>query len=191
MSIFTQLAQSPESYYNTPEYQQAMDEYNNAVDQYSNSGMDAYNDTLHNYSTNGYNEAATAAGLAVFGGAILMFMIVAIAISYVITSLFLSMIFKKAGIESWKAWVPVYNTWIMLEMGGQKGFWAVLAFVPLVNIAAAVFMIMAMYSIGLKFGKDGAFVLLAIFLPYVWLIWLAVDKSTWHGKKPTLLTTKK
>ena len=38
-----------------------------------------------------------------------------------------------------------------------------------------------MYKIGLKLGKEGAFVLLAIFLPIVWLIWLAVDKSTWKG----------
>lgn len=41
-------------------------------------------------------------------------------------------------------------------------------------------MIIGMYNIGLKLGKSSSFVLLAIFLPLVWLIWLAVDKSTWN-----------
>jgi hypothetical protein len=111
----------------------------------------------------------------------LMFFVVFAVVAYVVYALLLSRIFKKAGVEGWKAWVPVYNSWIMLELGGQKGFWAVLALVPVVNIAAAVFMYIAMYNIGLKLGKDGAFVLLAIFLPIVWLIWLAVDSSTWKG----------
>lgn len=111
---------------------------------------------------------------------------------YVIFALLMGRIFKKAGIESWKAWVPVYNNWVLLELGGQQGFWAVLALIPVVNIVAAVFMYIAMYNIGLKLGKDGAFVLLAIFVPVVWLIWLAVDSSTWKGKpaqKPTAHTT--
>ena len=107
-------------------------------------------------------------------------------IVYVIMALCLSRIFKKAGVEEWKAWVPFYNTWVTLELGGQKGFWAVLAIIPFVNIVAAIFMLIAMYHIGLKLGKSGAFVLLAIFFPLIWYIWLAVDKSTWQGarKKP-------
>jgi hypothetical protein len=46
-------------------------------------------------------------------------------------------------------------------------------------------MYIAMYHIGKKLGKDGVFVLLAIFLPIVWLIWLAVDKSKWNDKAST------
>ena len=120
-------------------------------------------------------------------GAILTFLVFALLVAaafYVVSALLLGRIFKKAGIESWKAWVPVYNGWTLLEMGGQQGFWAVLALIPGVNIVSAVFMYIAMYHIGLKFGKEGAFVLLAIFLPLVWFIWLAVDDSTWNGKKP-------
>lgn len=89
-------------------------------------------------------------------------------------------IFKKAGTQPWAAWVPVYNNWKLLEIGGQHGFWAILSFIPIVNIVAAVYVIIAMYNIGLKLGKGGAFVVLALFLPIVWLIWLAVDGSTWN-----------
>lgn len=119
-------------------------------------------------------------------GTILLVMAISflvLAAIYVIMALLLSRIFKKAGVPQWKAWVPVYNNWVLLELGGQQGFWAVLAFIPIVQIVAAVFMYIAMYNIGLHFGKSGAFVLWAIFLPIVWFIWLAVDNSTWNGPK--------
>ena len=100
--------------------------------------------------------------------------------SYIVSALCLMSIFKKAGQDAWPAWVPVYNTWKTLEIGGQKGFWSVLFFVPIVNIVAAVYYYIAQYHIGLRLGKSGAFLLWAIFLPIVWYIWLAVDKSTWN-----------
>ena len=99
---------------------------------------------------------------------------------YVIAAVSLMRIFKKAGVPSWIAWVPFYNTWKILEIGGQQGFWAVLAIIPILNIVAAVFTYIAMYNIGLKLGKSGSFVLLAIFLSPVWLIWLGFDKSVWN-----------
>lgn len=136
--------------------------------------MTSYNSDYYTTNTDTTANGAATAGM-------LIFMLVFIAIAYVVYSFFLSRIFKKAGVETWKAWVPVYNSWILLELGDQKGFWAVLALIPVVNIVSAVFMYIAMYHIGLKLGKEGAFVLLAIFLPIVWLIWLAVDSSTWKG----------
>jgi len=104
-------------------------------------------------------------------------------IGYIVTAIFLGMIFKKAGVPAWKAWVPVYNSWTLLTLGGQNGIWAVLALIPVVNIVSAIFIYIAMYHIGKNLGKSDAFVLWAIFLPIVWLIWLAVDKSTWKGAK--------
>lgn len=100
--------------------------------------------------------------------------------AYVVSAISLMKIFEKAGVAGWIAWVPFYNNWKMLEIGGQQGFWAILAVIPLVNIAAAVFLYIAMYHIGLKLGKSGSFLLFGIFLPIVWLLWLAFDKSTWN-----------
>ncbi len=132
------------------------------------------------YTTTSTVDPAAAAGAVI---AIFFFSLVFAAIVYVIYAIFLSKIFKKAGVEGWIAWVPLYNNWKMLEIGGQQGFWAILALIPVVNIVAAVFMYIAMYNIGLKLGKDGIFVLLAIFLTLVWLIWLAIDSSTWDESK--------
>jgi uncharacterized membrane protein len=141
-----------------------------------------YTDQL--YTTTTSNPEAAAAAIAITGG-VLAFSLIFIAIAYVIGAIFLGKIFKKAGVESWVAWVPFYNSWKMLEIGGQQGFWAVLAIIPIVNYVSVVFMYIAMYHIGKKLGKDGVFVLLAIFLPIVWLIWLAVDKSIWNDKAST------
>jgi len=141
---------------------------------------DSYSDSYSNYSSYSDTDPAVAAGITLF---MLGFTLLIVAIAYVVTSYLLSRIFKKAGIESWKAWIPIYNNWILLEMGGQKGYWAVLALVPIVNIVSMVFMYIAMYNIGLRLGKEGAFVLWAIFIPLVWYIWLAVDKSKWQDEK--------
>ena len=118
---------------------------------------------------------------AVLGGVFLFLLIFAL-LSYAVTSWLLGRIFKKAGVEQWAAWVPIYNTWKLLELGGQQGFWAVLAIIPFVNIISAIFVYIAMYHIGKKLGKEDWFVIIAIFLPLVWLIWLAFDDSKWAGK---------
>lgn len=116
-------------------------------------------------------------------------MFFALAIAYVINALLLGRIFKKAGVAQWIAWVPFYNQWKMLEIGGQQGFWAILQVIPIANIVSVVFEYIAMYHIGKKLGKPDAFVLWAIFIPIVWFIWLAVDDSKWgdeyQGSTPT------
>src|SRR5688500_19870234 len=108
------------------------------ADYYTNDYYDS------GYSTS-YNDTDPAVAAAAFGFFMLI-TLVFFAIAYVITGLLLSRIFKKAGVEGWKAWVPVYNSWVLLELGGQKGYWAVLAYVPIVNIVAAVFLYIAMYT---------------------------------------------
>ncbi|HRJ06135.1 MAG TPA: DUF5684 domain-containing protein [Candidatus Saccharibacteria bacterium] len=144
------------------------------------------NDGYYYYSQNDYNGTLDPAVATAIMLGTLFFAIVA----YVVTAIFLSMVFKKAGVEGWKAWVPVYNTWVLLELGDKPGWISLLSLggiIPFVGfipaIVAAVFIYMAMYTVGLKFGKSGAFVLLAIFLPLVWVIWLAVDKTAvWKGQ---------
>jgi hypothetical protein len=132
----------------------------------------------YTYTTTSSNlDPNTAAAV---GAGFIFFYFITIAIAYVVTAIFLGMIFKKAGVQSWIAWVPFYNSWKLLEIGGQQGFWAILAILPFVNIVSAVFLYISMYNVGLKLGKSGAFVVLGIFLPVVWLIWLAIDSSKWN-----------
>ena len=105
-----------------------------------------------------------------------------VVVMYAIVSILLGRIFKKAGQPQWKAWVPVYNQWTLLQLGGKPGWWALVMLIPIVQIVGIVMLYISMYNIGLKLQKSGAFVLWAIFFPLVWYVWLAVDKSVWDDK---------
>ena len=39
--------------------------------------------------------------------------------------------FKKAGIEGWKAFIPFYNTWCMVQKMELKKYWFFLQFIPI------------------------------------------------------------
>jgi hypothetical protein len=134
------------------------------------------------YSNYDYSYGYSAAPVltaATIGFIILVSFIIFAAI-YVVNAFLLSFVFKKAGVPQWIAWVPFYNVWRFLELGGQQGFWAILAILPLASYVSAVFLYISAYQVGRKFGKDGAWVVLAIFLPTVWLAILAFDSSKWR-----------
>jgi hypothetical protein len=129
-------------------------------------------------------DTPTAAGLdAAMLSGIVAFLILFALLSYAITAFLLGKVFQKAGVPQWAAWVPVYNNWKLLELGGQQGFWAILAFIPFVNIISLIFLYIAMYHIGRTLNKEGWFVIVAIFLPLIWLIWLGYDDSKWPKHK--------
>ncbi|CAN5340635.1 hypothetical protein BH09ACT1_BH09ACT1_11240 [soil metagenome] len=99
---------------------------------------------------------------------------------YVVVSWFLMRVFRKAGIEGWKAWVPFYNYWVFLELGGQPGWLVILSVVPIASIIPAIFMCIAAFHIGAAFDKrDAGWVVLFIFLAPVWLGIIAFDSSRW------------
>lgn len=78
-------------------------------------------------------------------------------------------IFRKAGLKAWPAWVPVFNTWRILQLGGQKGWWVLVGLIPIVGtIVYVVFLIIAGIKIQTGFGKPGVFYLLALLLTPVW-----------------------
>ena len=88
-------------------------------------------------------------------------------------------IFTKAGKPGWAIFIPFYNIIVMLEIVGKPTWWLVmLIFVPVAN---AVFGIMIIYNLVLKFGKPGWHVLLAIFFSIVYYPYLAFSKATYQG----------
>lgn len=141
--------------------------------------MNSYYQEAPTYTT--YDAGLSTAAIL---GIILATLLISLAM-YALFSYFTSLIFKKAGVKQWKAWVPIYNSYVLLQIGGQPGWWAFLAFIPVVNIASVVFMYIAMYNVGLKLQKSGAFLLLALFLSPVWIIILAFDSSRWNDSAGT------
>ncbi|HRQ51996.1 MAG TPA: DUF5684 domain-containing protein, partial [Agriterribacter sp.] len=41
--------------------------------------------------------------------------------------------FRKAGMKPWKALIPFYNTWCMVEKMPLKRYWFFLQFIPIVG----------------------------------------------------------
>ena len=64
-----------------------------------------------------------------------MFTAVAVAlfINYLMTALGYMGCMKKAGVESWKAWIPVYNEYVMYKVVNLKGFLIIFKILYLIN----------------------------------------------------------
>jgi signal peptidase I len=88
----------------------------------------------------------------------------------------LSAMFKKAGVPSWKAYVPFYNTYIMQQVAKRPVYWAILQLVPI----AGWFITMGIFIEWIKlFGRFslGAHTLTA-FVPFLYFPYVAAHKDT-------------
>jgi hypothetical protein len=141
-----------------------------------------------------------AAALGIFFAFLGVFLLIAAA-AYVVSSIFYSKLFEKAGVEGkWRGWVPVYREMVFVKLGDLNPWWLlvlfgaafVLSLIPYVgaliswipSLAATVYMVMAAYRVGQKLQKEGAWVVLYIFLSIVWLGIVAFDKSRWNPQIP-------
>lgn len=130
------------------------------------------------YGTSTAGAAAIAGLIALYVillGAALIFWIA----WYVVTAFAFMSFFRKVGVKPWIGWVPFYNRWVWLEVGGQQGWLALLSLVPYGGIVAAVFLAIGTYRTGFAFRKDGAWVVLGIFLPFVWLFLLGRQEEVY------------
>ena len=100
-------------------------------------------------------------------------------IAYVLTGISLSALFRKTGVEQWKAWVPVYSTHEWLRLGGQNGNWAWLSLIGL-GIVPSIFVYIGMHATGKAFRKDTGFLILGILLPIVWVCILGFGKDRYE-----------
>lgn len=132
----------------------------------------------YDYATTTELSGAQAAGLGAFFGAYFLFMLVFLVIMLVA----MWKIFEKAGRPGWKALIPIYNYYIMLEIVGRPGWWLLLLFVPFVNLIVGI---LIMLDLAKAFGKDTLFAILGliIFSPVGTLI-LGFGKDKYHGPQP-------
>lgn len=101
---------------------------------------------------------------------------------YALSSWLMAKIFEKTGVAGWKAWVPFYNSAVLLKIGDQSPWWILASFVPVVSIVASVFMIMAVNNINNGFGRGAGSTVLYVFLPIVWLFMLALGSDRWQRR---------
>lgn len=100
-----------------------------------------------------------ASSIALGIGGLLAFLVaMAVAAVFIVA---LWKVFTKAGHPGWASLIPFYNSYILLKIAGRPGWWLVLFFVPLVNLAIAIVLAI---DIAKAFGQSSAFGFFLLFL---------------------------
>jgi signal peptidase I len=87
----------------------------------------------------------------------------------------LSKLFAKAGLDSWKAWVPVYNFYILAKLLDKPWWWCLIMIVPGVNI-----LMYGVYgfNVARAFNKpSNQDLLFASILPYLFFVKIGFDDT--------------
>jgi hypothetical protein len=88
-------------------------------------------------------------------------------IVYIYYAICLMMIANKTNTtNSWLAWIPIANIYLMCKIAGKPGWWVILFFIPFVNIVIAVIVWMKISEARNKPGWIGILML----IPFVNLI---------------------
>ena len=97
--------------------------------------------------------------------------------------------FKKAGIEPWKALIPFYNTWLIVEKCKLKKYWFWLQLIP---IAGQFITIWITIRFVMHFGKfDLLAHTLTVIAPFIYLPYLGFSKEVrWIGPERERLYKK-
>lgn len=148
--------------------------------------LDALAQSTYTYTTTSTStdEGAVAAVLGLFTGVFLLVLLPLI-IFYIVC---LWKTFEKAGVEGWKAIVPVYNGWVLAEIAGKPGWWGIVGFAGVIpvlgwiaSIVAFVLYIIIAIELSKKFGKDSVFAILLIVLPVIGFAVLAFGNAKYNG----------
>lgn len=83
--------------------------------------------------------------------------------------------FKKAGIANWKAFVPFYNTWCMVEKMELKRYWFFLQLIPVAGQFITIWICIKFVE---HFGRFNFWHHAAtVFLPFIYFPYLGFSKS--------------
>lgn len=122
-------------------------------------------------------DEGTAAGL-------LLAIVLGSIIFYLLVAWILGKVFVKAGRPMWPAFVPIYNTWVLMEVSGKPGWWALINFIPyLGQVVFFVLYIIAMLELAKRFGRSAVFAVFGLIIfPIIGFIMLAFGDSKYEGE---------
>ena len=114
------------------------------------------------------------AGAMMMGVGMLFFYL----IIYLFFSFCLYKIFQKAGREdAWAAFIPIYNTIVMVDIIKKPIWWFIMLLIPFVNI---IFGIMMADRLARFFGKDTLMTVVLVLFPYIGLPVLAFGDAVYN-----------
>lgn len=97
--------------------------------------------------------------------------------------------FKKAGIAPWKAWIPFYNTWCMVEVMELKKIWFFLQFIPIAGQFVTIWIFIKFVE---HFGRFGVgHHALTVFAPFAYFPYLAHSSNERYAGKLVVKNYKK
>ncbi|MBL0316200.1 MAG: hypothetical protein IPP69_10625 [Flavobacteriales bacterium] len=85
-------------------------------------------------------------------------------------------LYQKAGEEGWASIIPIYNTYKLITISGNPGWYLLMLLIPIVNI---VFVIMIMNGLSAQFGKGSGYTWGLIFLGIIFLPKLGFDEQSY------------
>ncbi|MDJ0354938.1 DUF5684 domain-containing protein [Paenarthrobacter sp. PH39-S1] len=87
-------------------------------------------------------------------------------------------VFRKAGYPGWAGFVPFYNTWVLAKIGGRResDFW-----LTLIPYAGIYWQVLILNNVSKSFGKDSAFTVGLVFLPWVFAGILSFGDARYLG----------
>lgn len=86
--------------------------------------------------------------------------------------------FAKAGKPGWASLIPIYNTYVLLQIVGRPWWWLLLMLVPFVNIVVAI---IVTNDLAKSFGKDVMWTVGLLLLPIVFYPMLAFGSAKYGG----------
>lgn len=89
-------------------------------------------------------------------------------------------VFEKAGYEGWKSLIPIYNVYILSQIGGQPVWAFVILFVPVLNIVGALMISM---GVAKAFGKGTGFGILLFVFNFFGYLYLGWGQAEYVGEK--------
>ncbi len=97
--------------------------------------------------------------------------------------------FKKAGIEPWKAFVPFYNTWCMVQKMELKKYWFFLQFIPIAGQFITIWITIKFVE---HFGRFGFWHHAAtVLVPFVYFPYLGFSKDERYAGTSVVKNYKK
>ncbi|MBP6880564.1 hypothetical protein KBC31_02965 [Candidatus Saccharibacteria bacterium] len=128
--------------------------------------------------TTSFDTTTTTAGDAAMGGAIFFGALIIALIIAIPMIIAMWKIFVKAGQPGWASIVPIYNSYVMVQIAGLPILWFILMLVPYVNGIAAIYVL---YMLAKSFGKDAGFTALMVLLPFIGFPILGFGKAQYLG----------
>ena len=123
----------------------------------------------HNSRHRGGQHDRSRAGPGVYVGWLIGYLLVAFALVGV---------FKKADEPVWQAFVPIWNTIVLIKVSGKPIWWIILLLIPIVNI---VILVLVLHGLSTSFGHGAGFTVGLIFLSIIFLYILGYDSNPYQG----------